>query len=251
MVIASLIYSALGRGALGRAATQAARAASSAIDADDLAVTPGQKEAAVVEAFRSVQSRFVWVEGRWISAKAANVALSAFDVALAGSKLDDPYDQQVLARILVEVARSDRSVNAQESSWLTEMLPASVGSVRELAARPPLTDEELSETSPEERQVMLMLAWTMAYMDEAFTEGEGELLKHFATGLQLSSEHIAAAKGAAREHVLGDLLQRALEFSTLDEHARTQLTTLAQRLGIPEDEARLIEARVQRRLAQQ
>ena len=216
---------------------------------DRLTVTTAQKEEAAVEAFRSVQSRFVWAEGRWLGAGAAQKELSAFDRAVAANGPTHPYDQQVLARMLVEVARADRRISSQETSWLTDMLPPEVGSVREIAERPPLSAEELGETTAKVRPVLLMLAWTLALVDEEFSEAEQAVLQRLAGGLQLNSAQAAEARQAAQEQVLGGLLEQALSFSSHDDHAREQLAVLAERLGIPEHEARSIEARVQRRLA--
>ena len=230
-------------------AATAARTASSGVSTDQLVVTSAQKQQAVVEAFRSVQSRFVWVDGRWISAQAAQKELSVFDRAVATNGPTHAYDQQVLARMLVEVARSDRRISSAESSWLTDMLPAEVGSVREVSERPALTPEELAETSPNTRPTLLMLAWTLALVDEEFSEEERSVLERFAAGLRLSEVQAREARQAAQEQVIGGLLEQALSFSSHDEHAREQLALLATRLGIPESEARAIEARVQRRLA--
>ncbi len=247
--LSRFIYSLLGHGIVGSAAATAARTASSGVRTDSLVVTTAQKEAAAVEAFRSVQSRFVWVEGRWISAQAAQKELSVFDRAVATNAPTHPYDQQVLARMLVEVARADRRISSSESSWLTDMLPAEVGSVREISERPSLTPEELAETSPNTRPTLLMLAWTLALVDEEFTDDERTVLDRFTAGLKLSPSQAKEARGAAQEQVLGALLEQAMSFSTHDEHAREQLDLLAERLGVSESEARAIEARVQRRLA--
>jgi len=247
--LSRIIYSILGRGVVGRVAADAARGATMNVRTDRLTVTASQKQAAAVEAFRSVQSRFVWAEGRWLGAGAAQKELSAFDRAVAANGPTHPYDQQVLARMLVEVARADRRVSSQESSWLTDMLPAEVGSVRELAERPPLSAEELGETTAKVRPVLLMLAWTLALVDEEFSEDEKAVLQRLASGLKLDPSQAEEARKAAQEEVLGGLLEQALAFSTHDDHAREQLAVLAERLGIPEHEARSIEARVQRRLA--
>ena len=246
--LSRLIYSLLGRGMVGSAVSSAARSASYGVKTDTLVVRSAQKKKAAVEAFRTVQSRFVWNAGRWISAQAAKQELSAFDRAVAINGPQHPYDRQILARMLVQMARADRRIASQENSWLTDMLPAEVGSVRELAARPPLTREELAETSAQVRPVLLMLAWTLALVDEEFSEEEGALLREFTSGLQVNRSVADDARKAAQEQVLGGLLEQALQFSSHDGHAREQLAVLAERLGIPADEARAIEARVQRRL---
>lgn len=247
--LSRFIYSLLGHGVVGSVVSSAARTASYNVKTDGLVVTSSQKEAAAVAAFASVQSRFVWVDGRFISAQAAKKELSAFDRAVMANGPTHPYDKTVLARMLVEVARADQRISSQENSWLVDMLPAEVGSVRELSERPSLTVEELAETSANVRPVLLMLAWTLALVDEEFSEPEKVVLRHFATGLKLDRRQAEEARKAAQEQVLGGLLEQALAFSTHDDHAREQLGVLAQRLGIPPEEARAIEARVQRRLA--
>ena len=130
---------------------------------------------------------------------------------------------------------------------MTEMISPDLGSVHDLAQRPPLTAAELNETTLAVRQNMLMLTWTLALADESFAAPEQQTLERFAQGLRLGSNQIQAARQAAQGYILDQALERMFTWGGHDAHARNELLALAQRLGMSADEAHTAEARYQRR----
>lgn len=232
----------------GDVARQAVYSATSTSNSQSLSAR--EKQAAVLEAFRKVSSRFVWDNSRahWISAKAAKELLNPFEQQLSEHPLSHNYDRVILARMLVEIARADGRLSSDESSWLNEFIGPDLGSIAELANRPPLSAAELSETSQGGvRQTLLMVAWTMAVVDESFDASEQRLLQHFSSGLRLNANQVRDARAAALGYILDQALERMFTWGGHDAHARNELFALAERLGMSRQEAEVAEARYQRR----
>ncbi len=255
--IANLVRGIFGHGVVGRLASDLAYTALS--EAQRGRARPGaaglsaaEQQEAVVAAFQSVATAFVWdPEGAaWISAKAAVELLGAFQRQLSEHPVLHPYDRQVLARMLVEVARADGRVSPEESSWLTEMITADQGSVDDIANRPPLTTAELRSTSPTPiRRSLLLLAHALALVDENLDPAELQALSRFGQGLELSPRDQEEIGQVARTWVLDQALDRMATWGGHDAHAREQLYALAGRLGMSQPQAEQAEARFLRRSA--
>ena len=250
--LSTTIRDVFGYNMVGRMASDVARSAvqTAAQGTSRNTLSAAEQRDAALEAFKTVSSRFVWdnSRGHWISTKAATELLSPFERQLGAHPVSHGYDRTVLARMLVEVARADGRLSNEESSWLTDFIAPDLGSVRDLAARPPLTGPELGETSAGgPRQTMLMVAWTLALTDEHFAEQENAILQHFAKGLRLNTNQAKAARAAAQGYILDQILERMFTWGGHDATARQQLMSLASRLGMSPQEAQIAEARYQRR----
>jgi uncharacterized tellurite resistance protein B-like protein len=255
--VASLIRGVFGHNFLGRMASDLVRGAMNEAQratsqGGQPSLSDEEEREAVVEAFRTVQSRFVWDPSQraWISARAAADLMSPFQRQLAEHPLTHPYDRQVLARMLVEIARADGKVETEEQTWLTDLLSADQAGLTELARRPPLTASELGATSAGEvRASLLISAWALALVDEHFDEREQTRLQAWSEGLDLRPRQITKIREAAQSFVLDQALERMQNWGGLDAHARDQLYELAARIGMSRKEAEAAEAAFQRRYA--
>ena len=250
--VASAIRSTMGHNIAGRMASDVARSAMTGVQqqVNSNTLSAREQSAALVEAFRSVQSQFVWDAQRatWISQTAMGEAMSDFEQLLAAAPIAHPYDRQVMARMLVEIARGDGRLSSEESTWLTEVITPDLGDVHALAARPPLTPAELSSTSQGAvRKSLLVLAWAMALVDEEMADAERALLAHYARGLGLPSAGVETCRKAAQTYILDQAMERMFSWGGHDEYARAQLYGLAERIGMPVHEAQQAEARHLRR----
>ena len=210
----------------------------------------GETRAALVEAFRCVQGRFAWVpsQGQWVSARAAQALLPPFQQQLNEHPVHHPYDRQVLARMLVELARADGQLATAEQDLLTELVE---GGIEELTQRPPLTEAELrTTTSGDPRVTLLLTAWTLALVDEEMDDRERTLLMAWAEGLDLRPAQVVWVRNTAQDHVLQSALERMHSWGGHDGYAREQLYALASRLGMGRAQAEQAEATFQRRLAE-
>lgn len=251
--VSQTLRSVFGYGMVGRVANDVTRQAiySTARNTTSQNTLSGrEKQDAIVEAFKKVSRQFVWdtSRGHWIAAKAAQDLMSPFEQQLANHPLTHGYDRTILARMLVEIARADGRLSADESSWLNEFIGPDLGSVNDLANRPPVSAAELGEvTRGDTRITLMMLAWTMAIVDEHFDRSEQTLLQQFSQGLQLSNAQIRAARDYAQGYILDQALERMFTWGGHDAHSRNELFALAERLGMSQQEAQVAEARYQRR----
>ena len=250
--VSTAIRDVFGYNMVSRVASDVARSAvrSASQNTNRNSLSASEERDATLEAFKKVSSRFVWDSGRghWISAKSAKELLSGFERQLGEHPVSHNYDRAVLARMLVEVARADGRLSNEENSWLTDFIAPDLGSVRDLAARPPLSVAELGETSQGQvRQTLLMVAWTLALADEQFVDAEQKVLQHFAQGLRINSNQAKQARADAQGYILDQVLERMFTWGGHDATARQQLMALAGRLGMSEQEAQVAEARYQRR----
>lgn len=253
--IYSLVRSIFGHGLLARIAADLAGSAVHEVQRHRGPQGPrdldeDETEAALVEAFRTVKGRFVWVpgKGQWVATRAAEALMPPFQRQLTRHPVSHPYDRQVLARMLVELARSDGDVAAAEQDLLTDLIE---GGVEELAARPPLTAAELRTTSAGDARVSLLLtAWTLALVDEQMATPERSLLMAWADGMDLRPAQVVWVRNTAQQHVLDEALERMHTWGGHDSYAREQLYALAERLGMTRAEAEKAEAAFQRRHAE-
>ena len=134
-------------------------------------LSQGEIDAAVVAAFEKVSSRFAWDAGRgtWVLSSALQQSLSPFQSQLHNHPVQNGYDQQLLARMLVSVAMADGSLAMEEMRFFENTIPANIGTVAGLSNMPPLTAAELGSISDMGvKRTMLMLCWMLAYCDEEF-----------------------------------------------------------------------------------
>lgn len=251
--VGSMLRGVFGGGMMGRMASQmvdgAMRSATTTTGGTQ-SLSAAEQQEAVLEAFRSVASQFVWdtTGNRWIAARAARDLMSPFDLQLADGPIENNYDKQVLARMLVEVAKADGTLADAERAFMTEFLTPDVGSLDSLLERPPLTGAELANTSRGPlRGTLLMLGWVLALSDESFDAAEGQRLADFSQGLGLTGAQNDAMRLAAQTFLLDQAMDRMFTWGGHDAHARNELYALADRLGMARDDAQHAEAAFQRR----
>lgn len=252
--ISSAIRSAFGHGIVGRVAGDAAYGLMSEASrgARVGGLSESEKQRGAVLAFASVARHFVWDPGRgsWVSSKAAQEAVGGFELRLQQHAPTHPYDRLILARVLVEVARADGRLAAEESEWLGDCLSADVGTVAELSSRPPLTAAELGAMSPGPvRETTLMMGWAMALLDEDLDSREKQLLERVASGLGLHGPRAEEMKKLAQGYLLDNAMERMLTWGGHDAHARGEVEALARRLGMTAQQGQEAEARVLRKLS--
>lgn len=248
-----MILGLLGRGAMGRVASQVA---GSALHAHQRARSrPGARtlsqeeiDQGTCEAFASVSSHFAWIKGEWVHASAAGIVLSPFEKQLHSAPITETYDRTLVARMLVEVANAHHGINDTEKMQLSEMIDPDLGSLKALQERPPLSFAELSEASTGGvRTSMFALAWSLALCDEDLDRQEEFVLDRFAQGLGLTTSEEARCRALAQGYLIEQALERAFTWSTHDQAARDMLIALGQQIGMTREEVELAEARFQKR----
>lgn len=210
-----------------------------------------EKETAIIEAFKKVERQFTWYEDQrqWLSSSAAENILSNFDQQKQNHPVVHPYDIQVLSRMMVEISMADGHMVQSEREWLMLLLNPEYGTLEQISQFPALSLAELANCSVGGvRVTMMMIASAMAMCDEHLDQQELGLLNTMAQGLGLSQTDNHNAKQWAQtyilEHAINYINQSA--YGNL-QTARTQLLTIASKIGLAEQDALTIEAKVRRR----
>jgi len=249
--VARTVRSALGYSMAGRIAGDAASSAmQGAMQGNRASFSDDEKRAAVVEAFESVSSQFVWdsAQSRWISAGAAGDVLPEFTAQLSQAPVTQPYDQGVLARMLTEVAMADGQLDTEEMQFLSQFVPPQLGSIEELAKRPPLSTAELAETSRgPARETMLMIAWGLACADKVLAEAEARKLAGLAQGLGIAEGRVQELMRYAQEFVVDQAMYSVYASGSPDPSIRQEVYQLGQQLGLDPTSVERVEIRFRKR----
>jgi hypothetical protein len=198
-----------------------------------------ERQAAVVLAFKTLSSRFVWdPKGkRWIAASGASELLTRFARQLEIASVQDVDDRSVLSRMLVEVARADGKVTPTEWAVLGDLIPGDITSVDTAMEQPDLSDDELNTVSKGAcRDTMLMLTWALALADEDMDADETGQLLRFAKGLRVPESRALELRTIARLHLIEHSFGRAFPGGKLKQKRYDETLALAQRIGLTPEE---------------
>ncbi len=247
--LANMVRSALGGGYLGRTGSSMVHEASTG-KVGKVAPTQAQRRAAVVQAFRQVQSQFAWSASRngFVHISAQPEQQTGFSQTLTGLAITQPHDRQVMARMLAEIAVADGHVDDEERLLVDAFTGGDLGTVEQLLQYPPLTPAELAHVSPALRESMLMLAFAVAYADLVLEQSEWDRLQQLAAGLGLGIEQADHAAALARDYVIDQLLDAAWSDGHADEGERARIYSVGHSLGMDQASIHALETRaVQRR----
>jgi uncharacterized tellurite resistance protein B-like protein len=247
--LSRMMYSTFGYGvggAIGQAVADGAMSAasSSGFSEDEI-------RASMVDAFKSVQTRFAWDDSnqRFVSASVYKDLQTEFAVLVQSHPITKAWDQGVLARMLAEIASADGQLAEEERELFHAFLPVGQGvsNLDALLEKPPLTKAELEEVSAECRHVMWLVAAGMACADESTSEAELALLQRFGAALGVSPDDQARGLELAREYIFDQALEVAYTDRHLEKAEVDGLSSLAEQLGISEDRAQRLDVRCRKR----
>ena len=228
------LRSALGGGMLGRTGTTIFNSVTREQARDFMqSFTDEEKQAAILEAFSKVSEYFHFDEQEymWVkpigggmgdhSRKKKPEFLSEFELQLKNHPVSDPFEQEVLARLLVEVAAADGSISEDEKEFLQRMIPANFGTIDEIMVMDPLSDVECEEVSLKVRETIYMLAWVISLLDMELDVRERDLLMQygdiFGFDTNTKMKVIMAAKHYALENVITPSVSREELFANADK----------------------------------
>lgn len=208
------------------------------------------KQAAIVDAFESVQHNFMWDPDTkiWISAEAARELITEFARQLHDGPIEKSYDRGVLARMMVEIANADGRLVDEEKEFLEAFLTPDLGTVDELSAKPLLSQAELAGTSTGTvRDTMLMLSWALAFCDEDLDQREADRVQQLADGLGLGPNLVEELRGFAQHYVIDHALDVAHAGGARDPVRFEEARRLADKIGLAQSEFERAESRWRKR----
>ncbi|MCA9791454.1 MAG: TerB family tellurite resistance protein [Candidatus Eremiobacteraeota bacterium] len=193
----------------------------------------------VVQAFEQVRPQFRWRDGRWVY-RDVDSRLGDFHRLLTQAPVREFYDQQILARVLLEVVKADGEIQAQERAFLEQFVPAELRSYEDAA---PLTMAEMAEVSHQgQRETILLLAWATAYADQEVDASELRRLGVFAKGFMLPEKRMRELRQSARlfvvDRALAELYSRG---ASPPAEERESVYSLAEKIELPRGDVERLE----------
>jgi hypothetical protein len=173
------------------------------------------RQAAVLDAFESVQDRFGWDDAgqRWVDASAVppgqpagqpargSSPRAAFFDHLRDHPLATDHDREILVRMLAAIIAMDGAIGDEER----QVFATFVGPEHDLdtlAARGSPGEADMAATQPgPTRETLLLLAWAVAMTDEDLGDGERALLDWFGRALYLPPDRVEAIRSLAAAQV--------------------------------------------------
>lgn len=197
-------------------------------------------QAAIVAAFESVQSSFIWddLEERW---RDASAEVSSFQARLRDMPVTDANDQAILVRTLLELSKSDGIVSTEELLFMAEFVSPSFGSMEELLRMGPLTRAELTSTTREARPTIVMLAWACALCDQSLDPAEVARIEEIGADLGLSATECGQLRVDAQQFLLRQAVAAAYVEGERDDEAFEEVTFAAERMGVGAEETDALE----------
>jgi uncharacterized membrane protein YebE (DUF533 family) len=248
--LANMVRSALGGGYLGRAGSTMVHEASAGKVAASKP-SRGQREAAVLQAFRQVQGQFMWSAQRngFVHVSAEPDQQTGFSQTIGGLQIEQPHDRQVMARMLAEIAVADGHIADEERMLVDAFTGGDLGSIEDILRFPRLGPADLARVSTQLRESMLMLAYAVAYADQVLEQSEQDRLIQLAGGFGLHMEQVERASNLAREYVIDQLLDAAWADGQADEQERSRIYGVGYALGLGQQDIYTLEQRAWKRRA--
>lgn len=244
-----LIRNLVGYNAAVRAATVAVDSAvdeaSEPLDdqaaAADAPLNKDERADAVYRAFQRVMHLFAWNsdEERWVIIHQAHGLSADLQRQLKLAPIETSGDQDLLVRMLLDVASADDDIDSAEYEILLDFIdPASIPNARP-GQRGYVSQNDLREArqSPA-RETLYMLAAAIAMADKRFADAERDRLEYFSRGLGLEDERAQELREAGKMFFIEQfMVRRFAGHGTLDDDARQELIKLAQHLNLDPDQA--------------
>ncbi|MEL7122129.1 MAG: hypothetical protein AAFO07_21960 [Bacteroidota bacterium] len=253
-----LLRSALGGGVLGRTGSSIIRNLASE-ETLGIKFSQSEKEAAIVEAFTKVSDQFKWDQNaqQWvdpstapntevdapiqfqrkveersklkISRKPKQKEVGGFEKLLIDHPLQNHFEKEILARMLVELANADNDISVEEKEFLSSLIPPEVGSINTLLMMDPISPVEGEELNPSVKKTVYTAAWVMSFIDMSINSAEKNILMEYADMFGMPDSEVDESMLEAQRFVLKNNIDTSIN--------REELYQLADQIEMSRDEA--------------
>ena len=195
------------------------------------------KRAAIVGAFKKVMHQFVYdpLTQTWRAARHSNLLIKQ----LHTSPVEHSYDQEILARMLMELAKANATISEEEKHFLQRHLGLSSLKYQELALADPVSSVEAEEVSASAKPTIFQLVYTIALVDQRLGAREKKLLAHYGHSMGLKEAEQIKLATLAKKHVLESIVSLHMP--------RERLFELADQLEMDRTEAERTYVRFKKR----
>ena len=199
-----------------------------------------EKKAAVVKAFERVAFNFYYDEDSrsWKIAR----RLSEFEKRLKATPLSSAYDKKTLARMLIEMAKADGQIAAEEKEFFQSFLDDDTGSFAQVMREAPLSRVELEEVSAEGRENIFMITVAVALSDKDFDQSEKDKLYEYAEMMSFEEKKRDDLIKLAQDYTIENAIHASGNMS------REEIYRFADQIGMDRSEAERAQIRMSKRL---
>lgn len=197
-----------------------------------------EKEQAVIVAFEKIMTEITYEGGRWRLAK----EFSEFEKLVRRSPLTKAYDKKILARMLVEMARADGTIEKEEKAFFDDFLNEETGSLRDLMRAPAISMVECEEVSKDARENVFMIVAAVALTDNEFADEERQKLNEYSQMFDFHPDKEEELLRYAQDYTIESYV-RANGNMTRDE-----VYAFADKIGMQRSEAERTQIRLEKRL---
>lgn len=220
VTVSQMMRGILGGGMLGRIGSQVVNTASRGVTQDlTRGYSSSEKEAAIVEAFQKVAKSFrydevlgwqksavVQIEKKTRSSRTESTAekkkvarnASEFEKLVAKNPITNGFEQDVLARMLVEIAKADGGISSDEEEFLKDFLP----DYESFLSKPLLNPIECEEVSKSSKITIYAVSWVVALVDLELDPLEEAKLYEFGEWFGLSDRNIDDTVTIAKSYMM-------------------------------------------------
>lgn len=247
-----MLRSALGGGFLGRTASQIVR--TSTRDNDFVkGYSDEEKQQAILNAYVQVAHLF---EEKQQTAPVASPAVSKrssggsrrisskisdFEAQLQRFPLKESYDQEILARMLAELATADGDISPEEEDFLNSFLPPSLGSIDTYLNSEPLSPIECEEVSQKAKITMLMVCMALSIIDLDLNPDEESMINEYADMLGIAGKKADGAWQKAKYYILESHIDT--------ETPRPEVFDIGAKIGLSQDDSLRCQIQLKKRQA--
>lgn len=233
-----LVRSALGGGMLGRLGSTVVRSSVNDVE------TPGSKnfseeniQDAIAKAFKRVSSNFATKSSgsrersrdsrindndrRAVSRSRDESRIIELDYQghLSKYPIRNLFEQDIMARVLVSVARADGRITEDERNFITEILPKKIGTISDIAERGEISSVEGEELESGVKKSILMLAWAVALVDFDLSPKENQKLNELSALFGFNGHETESIAKLAKYETLSSVMEPYMSKDQLYEAA--------------------------------
>lgn len=252
-----LIRSALGGGMMGRIGSKVARGAinDAGSGSSEKSYTTADKEEAITKAFARVARNFGMTRRgeriekrerperetrerrerperggrRGRESRTSGASDSPYQNQLHEFPVSNVFEQEILARFLVELASVDGKITPDEKEFLSGIIPRRFGSIEDLQSKDSISRIEAEELDSGVKETILLLGWSLAIADYEVDHAEIRLLNNYGELFGISDH---------RKEELSKIAKlESLEQAITPDTSREDLFKLADDLDLSREDA--------------
>lgn len=205
---------------------------------DGLKIPKADKEAAVVRAFEKISLELAYEAGKWRLA----TEFSEFEKLIKRNPFTKSYDKKILARMLVEMARADGTIEAEEKAFFDNFLTKETGSLRDLMRAPSISMVECEEVTKDARENVFMIVAAVALTDNEFADEEQLKLDEYSQMFEFTEKKHEELLRYAQDYTIETYIKAKGNMS------RDEIYAFADKINMDRGEAERTQIRLEKRL---